>query len=382
MTIQFPVCSRLIHLNHAAVGVWPQVTVEAVKAFAEENALTGSLNYPHWMKVEKKLRGQLAELINAASVEEIALVKNTSEGLSFVAYGLPWQAGENVVGIQQEFPSNRFVWESLSSKGVEFRKLDMHSTQDPEQSLFDLCDANTRLISISAVQYHNGFRMDLKKIGDFCRRHSILFCVDAIQQLGALEFDVQSIGADFVIADGHKWLLSAEGLGVFYVRRAVIDQLQVLQYGWHMVEQLADYTAEGFELASGARRFECGSPNMLGIHALQASLDLLLSTGMQNIQLQVLDNSRYLIQGLSAIQGIRVMTDAREERLSGIVTFQSDKPAAQQMYRLLMERGILCAARGGGVRLSPHFYTPRDQLEKALSLIEDLVKSESDQNTD
>jgi selenocysteine lyase/cysteine desulfurase len=364
------------------VGVWPQVTVEAVKAFAEENALTGSLNYPHWMKVEKKLRGQLAELINAASVEEIALVKNTSEGLSFVAYGLPWQAGENVVGIQQEFPSNRFVWESLSNKGIEFRKLDMHSTQDPEQSLFDLCDANTRLISISAVQYHNGFRMDLEKIGDFCRQHKILFCVDAIQQLGSLEFDVQSIGADFVIADGHKWLLSAEGLGVFYVRRAVIDQLQVLQYGWHMVEQLADYTAEGFELASGARRFECGSPNMLGIHALQASLDLLLSTGMQNIQLQVLDNSRYLIQGLSAIQGIRVMTDASEERLSGIVTFQSDKPAAQQMYRLLMEQGILCAARGGGVRLSPHFYTPRDQLEQTLRLIEDLVKSESDQNTD
>jgi len=252
MSTQFPVTDNLIHLNHAAVGPWPQVTSDAVKAFAEQNLQFGSKHYLQWMEVEKNLRKNITQLINAASEDEIALVKNTSEGLSFVAYGLPWIKGDNVVGIQQEFPSNRFVWDSLRSKGVEFRKLDLENADDPEQALFDLCDKNTRLITISAVQYANGFRMDLEKIGQFCKDNNILFCVDAIQQIGALPFDVQEINADFVIADGHKWLLSAEGLGLFYVRKEVMDKLQVLQYGWHMVDKLSDYSAQQFELARTA----------------------------------------------------------------------------------------------------------------------------------
>ena len=375
MSNQFPVCSNLIHLNHAAVGPWPQATAEAVCAFARENVEFGSLHYLRWLELEKQLRQQLAELINAASVDEIALVKNTSEGLSFVAYGLPWQPGDNVVGIQQEFPSNRFVWDSLASKGVQFRQLDLDSSRDPEQALMALCDNNTRLISISAVQYHNGLRMDLPRIGRFCREQNILFCVDAIQQLGALQFDVQHIGADFVIADGHKWLLSGEGLGLFYVRNAVMDRLQILQYGWHMAKPLADYSAHSFELASSARRFECGSPNMLGIHAMQASLGVLLSTGLDLIERQVLENSRFLLQGLSAIAGVEVLTDSTAQRLSGIVTFNSEQLSADKLYQRLSVENILCAPRGGGVRLSPHFYTPRTQLEQALAVIERVLKN-------
>ena len=164
MSEQFPVINQLIHLNHAAVGPWPQVTTNAVKSFAEENLQFGSKHYLGWIAVEKTLRKNIAKLINAASEDEIALVKSTSEGLSFVAYGLPWQSGDNVVGIQQEFPSNRFVWDSLSTKGVEFRKLDMDGCWDPEQVLMDLCDNNTRLISISAVQFHNGFKLNLQRI--------------------------------------------------------------------------------------------------------------------------------------------------------------------------------------------------------------------------
>jgi cysteine desulfurase/selenocysteine lyase len=169
MSAQFPVLDHVVHLNHAAVGPWPAATAQAVKDFAHENASIGSVNYARWLKTEQRLRELLAQLLNARDSDEIALVKNTSEGLSFVAYGLDWRAGENVVGIEQEFPSNRFVWDSLASRGVEFRKLDLTAADDPEQALFDLCDANTRLISISAVQYYNGFRMDLARVGRFCR---------------------------------------------------------------------------------------------------------------------------------------------------------------------------------------------------------------------
>ena len=372
MHSQFPVSRQLIHLNHAAVGPWPQVTADAVSAFAEQNLRFGSLNYPRWMAVEHRLRQNLAALIHAESADEIALVKNTSEGLSFVAYGLDWQAGDSVVGILQEFPSNRFVWESLASRGVEFRKLDLDRAEDPEQGLFDLCDEHTRLLSISAVQYHNGLRMDLVRIGQFCRRRGILFCVDAIQQIGALPFDVRAIQADFVIADGHKWLLAAEGLGLFYVRREVMDRLTVLQYGWHMTADPADYSAQEFRLADSARRFECGSPNMLGIHAMNASVELLLTSGMRSVGDKVLANSRFLIEGLSSIQGIEIISNPSEHRLSGIVSLRSERYSAEQLQQMLSEKKVLCAARVGGLRLSPHFYTPRQQLEQLLEMLAQL----------
>lgn len=369
---QFPVVDQVIHLNHAAVGPWPRVTADAVKAFAEENAQSGSLYYPNWLKTELQLRQRLARLINASSMDEIALVKNTSEGLSFIGYGLRWNAGDNVVGIRQEFPSNRFVWDSLASQGVEFRKLDLEDCADPEQALMALCDEKTRLISISAVQYYNGLRMDLQKIGAFCRDRDILFCVDAIQHIGSMPFDVEACAADFVVADGHKWMLSAEGLGLLYIRHSVMEQLSLCQYGWHMVEQMGDYDQQGFAPATTARRFECGSPNMLGIHAMNASIELLLTTGLSEIGDRVLENTRFLMQGLSSIRGIKLISDSDESRLSGIVTFCSKFMPSDKLYRLLSEQGVLCAHRGGGVRLSPHFYTPREQLEQTLSLISKL----------
>lgn len=367
----FPILDTCIYLNHAAVAPWPQVTTYAVKKFAEENATHGTLNYPRWSQVEHQLRDYSRQLLNAASSDEIALVKNTSEGLSFIAYGLHWQAGDNIVGIRQEFPSNRFVWQSLSTQGVEFRQLDLNQyPHDPEQALMQLCDARTRLIAISAVQYASGLRMDLARVGEFCQQRNILFCVDAIQQLGAIPFDVQAVYADFVAADGHKWLLGPEGLGILYVRQAIQDQLRLTQYGWHMAANVGDYSVEDYAIAPSARRFECGSPNMLGIHALHASLKLLLEIGIETVWQQLQERSQFLMQSLSAIPSIDVLSDTRPERGSGIITFRSQHYSAEQLYIHLRNSGVFCAPRGGGVRFSPHFYTPLAQLEQVVLLLE------------
>ena len=370
---QFPVIDQLVHLNHAAVGPWPRVTAEAVNAFVKENEQWGSLHYARWLKTEELLRSRLAELINAPGPEDIALVKNTSEGLSFVASGLEWKRGDNVVGIKQEFPSNRFAWDALSSQGVEFRKLDLETVEDAEQALMDLCDDHTRVISVSSVQYHNGFRLDLARIGHFCQAQGILFCVDAIQHIGALPFDVQAIQADFVVADGHKWMLSAEGLGLFYIRRAILDKLSLQQYGWHMADNLADYDQQNLSPARTARRFECGSPNMLGIHALNSSVEFLLQQDINTIGHSVLANTRFLMHKLEAIPGVVLLSDRHENRLSGIVTFKKAGLSSELLYKKLMEQNVLCAHRGGGVRLSPHFYTPRSQLEQALEFIREVA---------
>jgi len=366
----FKLDASLIYLNHAAVSPWPQCTAAAVQAFAHENMVHGSKHYPDWLKTEQALREQLRRLINARSTDEIALLKNTSEALSLVAYGLPWQSGDNVVITRQEFPSNRIVWESLVKYGVETRLADIATDQAPETAIIDSIDRNTRLLSVSSVQYGTGLRLDLDVLGAACRERDILFCVDAIQSLGAIEFDAQACQADFVMADGHKWMMGPEGVALFYCRREIMERLDLKQYGWHMVENQGDYDSSTWEVAGNARRFECGSPNMTGIHALHASLALIHATGMQAIEQQVLDNTRFMIDSLQQrADSYRLITPVPEDRHAGIVTFVPLHETPETLHEMLTGRDIVCALRGGGVRFSPHFHTSRKQLFKALELL-------------
>jgi len=366
----FPHISQNIYLNHAAVSPWPQKTCDAVADFAQQNSNYGAQFYPSWLTMETKLRRQLAQLINAPSAHDIALVKNTSEALSIVAYGLTWNDGDNIVSSNQEFPSNRIVWESLVQFGVTLRQADLSSAATPEDALFDQVDQRTRVITISSTQYASGLSVDLVRIGKFCQDHNIIFCIDAIQSLGAMQFDAQAVNADFVMADGHKWMLGPEGLALFYSTPKARDQLKLNQYGWHMTNSPGDYDKKQWAIAKSARRFECGSPNMLAIHALSASLEVLFDNGLVTIEQAINNNSEYLFKLIVERRYLRLLTDTKPHRYAGIVTFQlinGDNAALQQW---LMANKVICANRGGGIRFSPHFYTPQHQLDEAMKLVD------------
>lgn len=365
---EFPQASDLIYLNHAAVAPWPLRTQRAVERFAEENCRRGAADYPDWLKREQQLREQLRQLLNAPSVEDIALVKNTSEAISFVAFGYPWKSGDNIVSVDEEFPSNRIPWEVLCRRGVELRRAKCRSQPDPEETVIELIDRNTRLVAVSSVQYGSGLRLDLQRIGEYCRSRGVLFLIDAIQSLGALQFDVQAYGADFVMADGHKWMLGPEGLGVFYSSPRGRESIELTQYGWHMVENPGDYDSGTWSVAATARRFECGSPNMLGIHALSASLSLLLETGMEQVEQLVLERSMALAREIRAHDSLILLSGPSGIPQSGIVVFRHRTMANDAIFSHLRKCGIICALRGGGIRFSPHFYTPIPQLEKAVTI--------------
>lgn len=365
---EFPQDPQLYYLNHAAVAPWPTRTRQAVCDFAAENNHIGAERYLQWLSIEEQLRGQLCSLINAPSVDDIALVKNTSEALSFVAQGLSWQRGDNIIISDQEFPSNSIVWEALAEHGVTVKKVDLNSADSPEQALLAAIDEQTRLLSISSVQYASGLKMDLQQLGSYCRQHDILFCVDAIQSVGAMQFDVQAIEADFVMADGHKWMLAPEGLGFFYCRAPLREKLRLREYGWHMVEDPGNYTKTHWSPAKSARRFECGSPNMLAAHALQASLSLLLDVGMAEIESAVLKRSQLLFDLIQDSHNLQLLTSTQDGRYAGIVTFRHEKSASDAVYAYLMQQRVICANRGGGIRFSPHFYTPTGTIETAVSM--------------
>ena len=364
---EFLLENDLIYLNHAAVSPWPKRTADCVCQFARENLRLGSTHYPEWIRTEASLRQRIQTLINTPSVADIALLKSTSEALSVVAYGLDWRKGDNIVISDQEFPSNRVVWESLKNYGVEVRKavIDMYS-DTPEQALIAACDHRTRLLSISSIQYASGFRLDLETLGYYCRLNDILFCIDAIQSIGAMQLDVQAIGADFVMADGHKWMLGPEGVALFYCAAHHREKLKLRQYGWHMLEYMTDYDRQEWEPASTGRRFECGSPNMLGIHALNASLSLLLEIGMDTVEALLIERASLIMEQVNKAANLELITPETPGRFGGIVSFKHKTLDANRCYELLSALNIRCAARGGYIRFSPHCYTPLTAITEAL----------------
>ncbi|WP_095155622.1 aminotransferase class V-fold PLP-dependent enzyme [Pseudomonas sp. Irchel 3E13] len=370
---EFEQAPGLRYLNHAAVAPWPKRASEAVSRFARENVWLGARDYPEWMLMEQRLRERLQRLINAPSTDDIALVKNTSEALSFVAFGLDWQSGDQIVISNEEFPSNRIVWEALASQGVEVVQADLKG-DDPEAALLAACGPRTRLMSISSVQFASGLRMDLVRLGQGCRERGVLFCVDAIQQIGALPFDAQACQCDFAMADGHKWMLGPEGLGMFYCRAEVRPQLKLSEYGWHMLEHMGDYNRTTWEPAQSARRFECGSPNMLGAAALEASLSLLEEVGMEQVAAAIAERVRWLHDGLGAIPGVRLHSPQDPARRAGIVSFSIDGVDNAEVHRQLKENQVVCIPRGMGVRFSPHFYTERRVIDETLAIVREIAE--------
>jgi selenocysteine lyase/cysteine desulfurase len=264
-------------------------------------------------------------------------------------------------------------WESLAGQGVEFRQADFTSAETPEDALFALVDSNTRLLTISSIQFASGLRMDLQRIGEFCKQRDILFCIDAIQSLGAVQFDVQAYHADFVMADGHKWMFGPEGLGVFYTSPEARDKLKLTQYGWHMMKDTHNYENKPWEIHPTARRFEFGSPNILSIHALSASLSLLLETGMAIVEALVFEKSDYIKAAVAKNDQLSLLSQQQNLLKSGIVTFKHQTINNDALYKHLQKNGVVCALRGGGIRFSAHFYNTFEEIDRAFAIITNIT---------
>lgn len=370
---QFPTLARGIYANHAAISPWPKVTADAVAEFAEENAASGPEHYKNWIARERELRQQIAALVGASGEQDIALVQNTTEGLSTVAFGFPWQQGDNVVLPAAEFPTNRLPWLAQAARGVEAREVDIRAGEDPESALIGAIDDHTRVLAVSSVQYSDGLRLDLQKLGKACNDAGVLFCVDAIQQLGALPLNVEACGIDCLAAGTHKWMLGPEGMGIFYCREPARSKISLNRAGWHMYDFPWNFSREDWSPSKSARRFEAGSPNNLGQVALHASLALILDTGLDAIAAQVLRNTQRLLYGLSALPGVIVRSRSEPNRQSGIVTFDPGEGGRQAVFKNLMTAGVTCALREGGIRLSPHFYQDDTVIDRLLNSVEDSL---------
>lgn len=363
----FPITGRYNFQDHACVAPLSAPAAEALKAYAQELSESSYINGTYY-RVADQVRMAAAHLLNA-DADEITFVKNTSEGISYVANGIQWVTGDNVVLNTMEFPANVYPWMNLEQRGVKIKWVAEEDGRVPFDRLAAAIDQRTRVVSVSAVQWSNGFRMDLSRLSDLCQEKGVLLCVDAIQALGVHPIDVRSMNIDFLTADGHKWLCSPEGIGVFYCRRELLGHLHPSVMGYLCMKGDYDTIERKIDLRDDARRFDSGAYNLGGICALGASVNLLLEVGLEEIQWQVKQLTDLLVDGLKR-KGWRIHSPRTPSEWSGIVSFASDKHDLAALARHLREEfKIVVSRRLGRLRASPHFYNTADEIEQLVDAL-------------
>ena len=368
---EFPVTSEIIFFDHARVAPLPKRVKQVVTAFIDDATRFGTAHYENWVLELERTRKKFAELINA-NQDEIAFVKNTSEGISIVANGFDWQLGDNVVIPDIEFPANVYPWWNLKQRGVETRMVKSVEGRVLFDELVKQVDNRTRILSISSVECNSGFRSNLNRLGTFCKEKGILFFVDAIQSLGVLPLDVKKDHIDFLSADGHKWMLSVEGLGGFYISKNVVDRIRPTTMGWGNVVNAENFMDYDFTLQKDAKKFEEGTPNTISIHAFGAALGLLLETGIDNIEKRVISLGNYIIDELNR-RNIKIYSSTLLNERSGNISFVLDKDVSK-LYSFMLENKVKLTVRDGLVRFSPHFYNNEDEVLQVFDILDSYLK--------
>jgi cysteine desulfurase/selenocysteine lyase len=326
----------------------------------------GSIHYQTWMAAYERLREAGAKLINASG-SEIAIVKNTSEGISMIAAGMKWKTGDVVVAFREEFPSNFYPWKRLEPMGVEVRWL---SVEDSLDRIDEAC-RGARLLAISFVQYLSGHRVDLNAIGEICERRGTIFFVDAIQGMGAFPLDVNAAKIHALAADGHKWMLGPEGCGILYVRRDFQDQVEPVEFGWTNTAQYFDYSSRDMTLRPDAGRYECGTLNTVGCFGLAASLEFLLEVGIERIAPAVQSRADQIYDGVRRL-GFETLAERTPATGAGIVSFRKAGVESALIVRKLKDANISVAGRQGWVRAAPHFYISPADVEQVLDVLQTI----------
>jgi selenocysteine lyase/cysteine desulfurase len=371
---EMPAAKKYAYFDHAAMSPLPRTTANAFEKWLNEAVEIGNPVWGDWVKGVEAMRATASQMIGA-NPDEIALVNNTTGGISLVAEGLDWREGDNVVTFADEFPSNVYPWMNLASRGVETRRVPTDVSGRPDLvRLAEACDTRTRIVTVSWVGFATGYRHDVRRIADIAHEHGSLMFLDGIQALGVFPLDVDEFDIDFLSADGHKWLLGPEGAGIAYICRKHLDQLRAIGPGWHSVNPGQDYTHIELNLRPTAARYEGGSQNNAGMLALGASLRLLNELGVKNIAAAVLDITDRACERLAkagaTIVSDRDLNHRKGEQRSGIVSFEwpGHDPMAVKRYAM-RQRDVIFGCRAGRLRISPHAYNNEEDLDRLMEAL-------------
>ena len=366
---KFPYLSNgIIYFNHASTGPFSSLVVNRLTNLLKEKSESKIDDYSSFLKVVEGTKVLLAELINC-NIDRIAFIDNTSNGLNIVAQGIEWKKGDRVLLNDIEFPANVYPFLNLKRLGVEIDFVKSENGIVTADQIINSIKPETKLVSVSFVQFLSGYKVDLEKIGNHCKANNIIFCVDGIQGIGAMRIDVKKYKIDFLSCGTQKWLMGMQGLAFIYVDEEFQKKMVPANVGWLSVENAWDLLDYKLDLKTSANVFQGGTLNSLGIYAFNTSLKLFKDFGFDNIEPEVLLNTKYFISKLKSIGLNCVLFDCSQSELAGIVTIKPKNP--EVVFETLEKNNIMCSMREGLIRFSPHFYNTHHEIDK---VVEELQK--------
>lgn len=366
----FPAAEKYTYLNSAAVAPLPSVSLAAVISQLKDVSENGSANFLDWVKTKNRARQTAAAMLKVRP-EQIAFMRNTSDGLATVANGLKWKKGDNIVSFAREFPANFYAWRRIRDAfDVKLRLCPERNGRIDLDEFIGLIDVNTKVVSISAVQYGSGFRADLERIGNAAKKVDALFVVDIIQAFGAAPLDLPAQMVDAAAGASHKWLCAPEGCGILYLSDRARERVEPTAVGWISVEEAWDFEETEQPFKSNALAWESGTGAASLFYGLEQSLKILHEIGAEAIEKYLEDLTDYLCDLLAGKNYRIVSSRARGGEKSQIVCIKHDGDlTADDIAARLQKENIVVSARGDRVRVAPHFFNNREDIERLVEYL-------------
>lgn len=368
---QFPAVTEhdRVHLNNCSAAPIPERGLEARRE-CERVWVEEPNPWPTWLETVAEARERFADLIGA-DASEVAVCSCATEALARVASALDYAAGEpygdEVVVSELEFPTVPQFWRAQSKRGAEVRVAESpDGVSVPPDAYAEALSDDTALVCTSHARSFTGSLLDVRPVADAVHGRGGLLFLDAYQSAGVVPVDVDAMGVDLLVAGTLKFLCGGPGIAFLYVDSAVVEALEPASLGWFGVEEPFAFETEDFAYAPDARRFELGTPPATAAYQARAGMDLIAEVGVDAIRERVLTHTRHLIEGAED-HGFAVRTPRADERRGGVVNVQVADPAGTA--EAMLDEGFALSTRGGGVRLSPHFYNTDEEIARAVAAL-------------
>ncbi len=369
----FAVTENYAYLNHAAVGVLPRPTRDALTAFIDAHASGGVMGVFPYERNMDRYRSSVARFIGAQT-GTIAILRNTSDGANVIASGLHWEAGDELILPDNEFPANVQPWLRLRKLGVNIHFIETERERLTPDVLRRRITKRTKVVAVSWISFADGYRHDLAALAQVAHEHGALLCVDAIQGLGAFPLDVQACEIDALYGAGAKWMLALQGVGFLYVAPGLVDRLELGAPGWRSVRDMWNFLQYDQPPAPGAVRFEGGTPTFLGALSLDESIQVIEAAGTERIAAHVLALSDRLVDGLQE-NGAEILTIRGPAESSAIVTFKLPGADSVELGRVLQGEGFVTTYRSSGIRVAPHGYNTPEEIDAFADVVGNFRKA-------
>ncbi len=363
----FPALEHYTYLNSAAVSPIPTTAVESVISQLHDVANHGSEHYLEWIATKNRARNLIASMLNVRD-DQIAFTRNTSDGFASIAAGIDWKPGDNVVSFAGEFPANFYPWRRIRDKyGVELRLCSERDGRIDMDEYTSLIDPNTKLVTISSVQFASGFSADLERIGNAARAVDALFAVDIIQGFGARGYDLSGLGVDIAAGASHKWLCAPEGCGILFVSDKARERVDPTLTGWISVETPWDFEDREQPWKPNALAWESGTGASALFYGLEQSLLLLKETGLNIIERYLDELSGQLCEMLAGKDYDILSSRAPGERSAIVSIKHRGGLHCNHIASHLQKANIIVSPRNDRLRIAPHFYNDLEDIERLVA---------------